>query len=214
MSKAIDISGDRFGRLRAVSRAETRLSPVGHQQAMWLCACDCGKTATISTSHLRSGHTKSCGCLSLEMSRSENTTHAMYGTRTYRSWNAMLNRCRNTSAQVYSRYGGRGVSVCDRWASFENFLADMGERPEGKTLDRFPDNKGNYEPGNCRWATSQEQNSNRSNNVIVDFDGRSQCAAEWARDLGITKGAMYRRLKTLPLHAALNPTTTSPKSKG
>lgn len=113
---------------------------------------------------------------------------------TYRSWCSMLHRCLNSHASDYFRYGGRGIEVCEQWQeSFATFLADMGERPIGRTLDRI-DNNGNYEPGNCRWATNQEQTNNKRNLVLLCFDNRTQSIAGWARDLGWSESCIRERL--------------------
>lgn len=112
---------------------------------------------------------------------------------TYRSWQAMLRRCLTPTNHVYKHYGGRGIKVCERWLKFENFLVDMGERPEGKTLDRWPDKNGNYEPGNCRWATQQEQMLNTRRNVIVVYGGHSLTLSQWALRLGVSFRTVWGR---------------------
>lgn len=121
------------------------------------------------------------------------TTHRMTKTRTFRIWQKMRRRCNDPKEQNYSRYGGRGITVCDRWAdSFETFLADMGVCPDGMTLDRV-NADGNYEPANCRWATMLTQSRNRTNNVILEHDGRSMCMSEWAAETGIRIGTLWWR---------------------
>lgn len=167
MTACADLVGQRFGRLFVSARG-----PNKGTKATWQCACDCGQPSrfALTTHDLRSGKTRSCGCLRAEMMRAEGGKrlykHGQAGshvggsappTRTYRSWLAMHRRCRNPE-KIY--YAGRGITVCERWSSFENFLADMGERPERKTLDRI-NVDGNYEPSNCRWATAKEQAENR-----------------------------------------------------
>ena len=124
---------------------------------IWECTCDCGGIINIRVDALKSGNTSSCGCVV----NPGNTQHGYYGSPTHRSWTSMKNRCTNANYHEFHYYGGRGITVCDRWLeSFENFLEDMGERPEGRTLDRIDGDLG-YFKENCRWATLQEQSQNR-----------------------------------------------------
>ena len=116
-------------------------------------------------------------------------------SRTYFAWASMKKRCRGKNDKYYHRYGGRGISVCERWLEFSNFLQDMGEVPEGLSLDRYPDNDGNYEPGNCRWATQKEQVRNTSQNNMITFNGETMCRTDWEVRLGISSGALWHRLK-------------------
>jgi len=157
-----DITGSKFGRLIAQW-------PVGiakHSNKYWLCLCDCGNLCTARIYDLGNG-VSSCGCWRAEVERMGHRLRHGHAPRSgssaeYRSWMAMRNRCQQPKTMFYERYGGRGIRVCERWQKFENFLADMGPRPEGKTLDRYPNPDGNYEPGNCRWATPKEQRHNRT----------------------------------------------------
>lgn len=119
--------------------------------------------------------------------------HANPQTPTYRSWYSMLKRCTMPADDAYHKYGAKGIKICERWLKFENFLADMGIRPEGKTLDRYPDKKGNYEPGNVRWATQLEQQANRSDNLILIHKGISLIASEWSRQLDLPKWVITSR---------------------
>lgn len=158
--RPIDEKGKRYGRL-LVQAAGT---PTPQGKSRWWCLCDCGNRSLVVGSDLRSGNTTSCGCRKEELRAARFTTHGFRASgRThpsYPSWANMLQRCTNPNDPAYRHYGGRGITVCERWQSFENFLADMGERPEGLTLDRT-DNEGNYEPGNCKWATRAQQSANR-----------------------------------------------------
>lgn len=153
--------GMRFNKLTVVR-------PAGrdkHFNAMYLCKCSCGNETSVRGFILLNGNTKSCGCL-----RRKHGHTSSFGKRqmspTYRSWDHMLNRCTNKNSHSFKNYGGRGITVCERWMKFENFLEDMGIRPDGLTLDRT-DNELGYFPENCRWATWKVQNNNRRNNISL-----------------------------------------------
>jgi hypothetical protein len=153
----VDMAGRRFGRLIVLTLCSERSR---WRKAIWACKCDCGAQCAVVGKELRSGRTRSCGCFRREVSRRRMTTHGRSGTRAYRCWRAMLQRCFYSNGQAYSRYGGRGITVCERWLIFENFYRDMGDPLPGQSLDRI-DNDGNYEPSNCRWATASQQVLNR-----------------------------------------------------
>ena len=179
----------------------------------WECRCMCGKTKRITTGHLTTS-TQSCGCLHKERVAIVGRSNMKHGDNPrsgesieYSCWHGMKQRCYTTTNAAYHNYGGRGIAVCDRWRdSYEAFLFDMGRRPpECDSLDRFPNNNGNYEPGNCRWATSKQQGRNTRVNRLLTHDGETKCVAAWAEDLGIGDSTILHRLKKCwPLDKALS----------
>lgn len=155
--QAPNIVGQRFGRLVVESRAP---NPTTTVRGVWNCVCDCGNKTVASTNDLRRGHSTSCGCWNDESRSLKAMVHGMSDTGVYSTWASMIQRCTNPKASGYKHYGGRGITICERWMTFENFFADMGHRPPKLSIDRINVN-GNYEPGNCRWATAKEQANNK-----------------------------------------------------
>jgi hypothetical protein len=187
--KRLDLVGQKFSRLEVIGDAGNE-----DTKSYWNCICDCGTVIRVVGSDLKNGHTKSCGCLSRDKASQRWKIHGQSESRLYTIWCAMLSRCYNTHNERYKDYGGRGIKVCDRWRhSFENFYADMGECLEGMTLERI-NNDGDYEPGNCRWATRLEQGSNKRNNDWLECKGNTKNLTQWARHLGIQQQTLWARL--------------------
>jgi hypothetical protein len=176
--------GQVYGRLTVQHLdPDRRRGPDRHLR--WVCLCVCGRTAVVTGKQLRSGKTRSCGCLARETARRTATKHGGSASREYLIWKGMKTRCSNPKADSFPRYGGRGITVCERWSrSFADFLVDMGPAPPGMTIERV-DNSLGYGPGNCRWATGAEQQSNRRNNVLITLDGETRTLAEWCRIKGV-----------------------------
>lgn len=203
MPALIDLTGQRFGRLVVVHRTD----PPSHRaqnRPWWLCHCDCGTEKAIFGQALRSGNTQSCGCLRHEiLKRRSGEQHPMYrhghaceGKRSkeWRTWHAMIRRCRYESMDDYERYGGRGIQVCERWQRFENFLEDVGPAPsEAHSLDRL-DNDGDYESGNVRWATNSQQIRNSSKARYITLNDKTQTIGDWSKETGINRQTIQMRL--------------------
>lgn len=175
-----------FGRLTVIGY----LGNNSNKHPVWLCRCECGNQKAVTSSGLVTGKTRSCGCYHYKRK------HGLAGTPEHKTWHRLISRCTNKRNPSYANYGGRGIKVCDRWRhSFENFYSDMGLRPgSGYSLDRI-NNDGDYEPGNCRWATASEQANNRSDTVTVTFNDRCQSIAQWAREIDVPSHLIYGRLR-------------------
>jgi hypothetical protein len=192
--KIKDRTGARYGRLVAVELDSVRASPNGATMAFWRCACDCGALTVVGAKNLQSGMTKSCGCYSRDRTREVRTKHGESRGYTYNSWRAARERCYNPKCRSFHLYGGRGIAMCERWADYRNFLADMGERPRGKTLDRI-DGDGNYEPENCRWATAREQASHLPHTIQVEHEGEVASLFHYASLRGVNPATLAWRVR-------------------
>ena len=212
----VDLRGQRFGRLLVVGFAPRATG----ESLRWLCRCDCGNEKAVVGGVLRGGASRSCGCLRVEVGRTRGAASKRHGegsngkeTAEYRTWAAMLSRCENLNHSNFPRYGARGISVCERWHRYEDFLADVGRRPsDGHSLDRI-DNAGNYEPGNTRWATKAEQNENRrsytkdSHLLMLTIDGVTHSLLDWCalHNLGLETAKQRLARGWAPKAAILTP---------
>lgn len=191
MSKFVDLTGQKFGRLTAIER-------VGRDScnhALWKCLCDCGNYTTAGSNSLKSGNTKSCGCLNLERATERivryNFRHGETGTRLWRIWSGMISRCESPSTAENKYYQGKGIAVCNAWHAYENFknwALKNGYRDD-LTIDRI-DLNGNYEPSNCRWATKVEQAENRSSTRLFTVNGETHSLSGWSRCVGLNPNAI------------------------
>lgn len=201
MSKCIDMQGKRFGRLLVIERAESI-----NGSARWLCHCDCGNEIVTYGYSLRNGDTKSCGCYHAEILERGNTQHGLSKERLYGVWSTMKSRCTNPHNQKFSRYGGRGITVCEEWQTFEPFYewAMANGYKENLTIERI-DNDGNYEPSNCRWATNKEQSNNTRKTIKIEFNGQTKTLSDWAQSIGVRRECLWKRiyLRHWPIEKAL-----------
>lgn len=192
MARRLELSGQRFGRLTVESFAGIGAG----SKTLWNCVCDCGQKRVLAGAALRFGNTRSCGCLWLDVVSKVKHGHAAKGTLspTYRTWASMVARCTIPGSEGYAKYGARGVRVCNRWRDFENFLADMGERPKDTSIDRIDGSRG-YDPDNCRWANIRTQTENRSSTRWVRLGAERVTIPELAELGGISYTCAYQRLQ-------------------
>lgn len=209
MSKLIDLTGQRFGRLVVIEQAEDYVTPKGIKRRKWLCQCDCGKTCVVLGSSLKSGRTSSCGCLrreKIEEINKANQTHGKSQTRLYHIWQLMKQRCLNPQNKHYVDYGGRGITICDEWKgdfiAFYNWAIDSGYRDD-LSIDRADNCKG-YNPENCRWVSEKVQANNKRNNRYLTLNGETHNLSEWSEITGIKIDTICKRLKAgWPVEKAL-----------
>ena len=208
-----NLLGQRFGRLTIISGVTSD----DNRNARWLCLCECGTSTIVAARNLKSGGTRSCGCLHDEASssrwRSKKHPNYKHGDCTrkgaapeFMSWVNMLSRCYNPKAKNFQDYGGRGITVCDDWHNYVNFLSSMGRRPSPyHSIERI-DNNGGYDPLNCRWATRKEQANNRRTNHNITFNNHTMTMTEWARRAGIKRSTLWMRIIHYgwPIEKALN----------
>lgn len=191
-----DLAGQRFGRLVVVARnGQTK-----HGNYTWLCKCACGKEVVVSGGHLKSGHTKSCGCLSSELKSKRAIKHGLLAKgkrpRTFIIWNGMKARCYNEDAVSYRNYGARGIRMCEEWLTYENFhkWAVQNGYSDSLEIDRI-DNDGDYCPENCRWVTRSQNQRNTSRTNLISINGITKCASDWISDIGVSKSTFYKHLR-------------------
>lgn len=197
MTKFQDLTGLKFGRLIVLKLAFKKQRNKKGVRCYWLCKCECGNTVNVLTDALKSGHTKSCGCLGKEKRLEANITHNFSNNRLYNIWSGMKSRCFNKNNKQYKNYGGRGISICNEWENsfieFYNWAVNNGYK-ENLTIDRI-DVNGNYCPENCRWATSKEQARNTRKNHTITYNGETHCIAEWAEILDIKYSTLTERVR-------------------
>lgn len=191
MSKAIDLTGKRVGMLTVVGHAERKNGRVA-----WKCKCDCGNETVVLTTSLATGRTKSCGCYQKKRVSETSKKHGMFGTRLYRIWSNMIQRCENPNNDSFSLYGERGITVCDEWKDFTAFCgwAMSNGYANDLSIDRINNEKG-YSPGNCKWSTPQEQTDNRRCTHHITHNGKCQTAKEWSKETGIPYATLLHRIR-------------------
>ncbi len=189
----IDLTGRVFGRLTVVEQVPQPAWDTGHCVKWWLCRCECGKNSRVRGHHLKAG-TQSCGCLNRELVSTSCTKHGLYKSREYGIWASMIQRCCNPTAILFPRYGGKGLTVDDRWRDFANFYADMGPAPDGHSIDRIDNAKG-YAPGNCQWSDAFQQNRNRSLSNWIEWGGERLTVSEWSRKLRVSRNTVKSHWK-------------------
>lgn len=185
----IDMTGKQIWKLRILRLMDKK----ANKPARWECACECGTVFVTDGTSIRAGRTKSCGCLT-RYKGGKRMRNGEYKTPTYRIWTGMLSRCNNKNDKKAHLYHNKGITVCERWHDFHNFLADMGERPAGMSIDRIDGSKG-YSPDNCRWADAKTQGNNTNANVVLNHKNESLTVSQWAERVGIKQNTIIYRLR-------------------
>lgn len=197
MGSAIDLTNQRFGRLLVLGRGAGL-----YGRPSWVCRCDCGHEVEVGRGNLRSGSITSCGCYRNECLSAKKRTHGLSHTSAYSSWAKMMQRCYDSRHPYFTAYGGAGVEVCQEWHRFEQFYEDMGERPEGTTLDRKEGSKGYYKD-NCRWATRKEQANNTKGNHLIRYRGKEYTLSALAERFGLQSATLRKRLARMSTRQAV-----------
>ena len=194
--RTVDLTGKRFGFLVVLSRAGTHRTK-SHRLALWRCRCDCGQEVIAWARRLRNGKRKACGVNGHHWRLTKGTSLRLIHPGEYRSWRGMFERCEVArDAKSLRNYKSRGIKVCARWKTFAAFFEDMGPRPTSKhSIDRYPDNNGDYKPDNCRWATAKEQTRNMRHNIFVEYQGEKMLLIDVAERVGLNGGVVYGRIK-------------------
>lgn len=187
--------GMKYGRLTVIDTAPDAVAPSGRKSKRWLCQCDCGNQSIVYDSSLRTGGTKSCGCLRREVAGDKARTHGLSHSRLRNVWRLMLERCTQENNKSYYLYGGKGITVCDEWHNFLAFAewSFANGYKDGLTIDRIDSNK-NYCPENCRWVTRKVQNNNTNRNHLITWNGRTQTMAQWAEETGLPYSTIKSRI--------------------
>ena len=187
-----NVIGEKYGLVTVLANADKR----GKNRCVLVrCSCEAKTEKIILLSSLKNGATRSCGCIRKAQLKARVTTHGLSQHKLYETWQGMLKRCRNPNYREYAYYGGRGITVCERWEKFENFYADMSSTyAEGLSIDRLDNNKG-YGPDNCKWATIVEQNRNKRSNVNVEINGKIQCLQDWCSEFGLNYRTVQTRIR-------------------
>lgn len=195
MSKIMDITGNKYGKLTVlgIHCHGTKTTPI-----KWKCICDCGNIVYKPSNCLKNGTVKSCGCFQKEQCKHINYRHGGWGTKLYKIWDKMCQRCNNNKKNNYKNYGGRGINVCSEWLDFANFQkwANNNGYKDGLTIERI-NNDGNYKPTNCKWITLQKQQFNKRTNRILELNGEKQTMKEWSQKLNINYDVLSSRVNAL-----------------